>query len=62
MKKVTLVATTLVSHGGRNYGQGMQFDATEDEAEKLVKGGQATVAPPKKGAAAVAEASAGKSR
>lgn len=48
MKTVTLVATTLVAYGGRTYGEGMQFDATEEHAAALLKSKQATEAPKKR--------------
>jgi hypothetical protein len=43
-KLVTLTALCPLSHDGKSYGENMQFRATEEEAKRLVKLGQAEVA------------------
>ena len=57
VEKVTLVARTLLKHGGRMYGDNHQFVVdSKAEADKLIASGQAALAPPKKGAATPAAA------
>lgn len=40
-KKVTLIAKTIVASGGQKYGPNMQFEVTSEEAERLIKSGEA---------------------
>jgi hypothetical protein len=45
MKKTTLTALCALSHEGVMYGENMQFRATEEDAKRLVKAGQAVETP-----------------
>lgn len=48
-KQVTLLAKTLVSYGGKTYGDNMQFTVPDEAAAKrYIDSGEAVVAPPKK--------------
>lgn len=45
-KKVTVSAKCLLNYDGVSYGAGMQFVATQHDADALIKSGQAEKAPP----------------
>lgn len=49
-KTVTLVAKTIVPCDGERYGVGMQFRATQADADRLIASGEAALAPEKRGA------------